>query len=72
MTDLDFEQTYLVTYRADEQLAKVSTVRFITLAATTTDVDDARSLTLDDLTEEFGVEVAARFVFVEARLEESE
>lgn len=62
------EQTYLVTYRADDQLAKVSTIRSITLAATTTDVDDARVLTWDDLTEEFGVEVAARFVFVDAKV----
>lgn len=62
------EQTYLVTYRADDQLAKVSTIRSITLAATTTDVDDARILTWDDLTEEFGVEVAAHFVFVDAKV----
>ncbi|MCG3772957.1 MAG: hypothetical protein JW384_04182 [Nitrosomonadaceae bacterium] len=66
MSDMDFEQTYLVTYRVDDQLAKVSTVRSITLAATTTDIDDARVLTLSDLVEEFGVEVAAHFVFVDA------
>jgi len=66
MSDMDFEQTYLVTYRVDDQLAKVSTVRSITLAATTTDVEDARVLTLSDLVEEFGVEVAAHFVFVDA------
>jgi hypothetical protein len=66
MSDMDFEQTYLVTYRADDRLAKVSTIRSITLAATTTDVDDARVLTLSDLVEEFGVEVAAHFVFVDA------
>ena len=68
MSDMDFEQTYLVTYRADDQLAKVSTIRSITLAATTTDVDDARVLTESDLTEEFGVEVAAHFVFVDAKV----
>ena len=62
------EQTYLVTYRADDQLAKVSTIRSITLAATTTDVDDARILTWNDLTEEFGVEVAVHFVFVDAKV----
>lgn len=66
MSDMDFEQTYLVTYRADDRLAKVSTIRSITLAATTTDVEDARVLTLSDLVEEFGVEVAAHFVFVDA------
>jgi len=66
MSDMDFEQTYLVTYRVDDQLSKVSTVRSITLAATTTDVEDARVLTLSDLVEEFGVEVAAHFVFVDA------
>jgi hypothetical protein len=60
------EKTYFVTYRADDQLAKVSTVRSITLAATTTDIEDARVLTLSDLVEEFGVEVAAHFVFVDA------
>jgi hypothetical protein len=69
MSDMDFEQTYLVTYRADDRLAKVSTIRSITLAATTTDVDDARVLTWDDLTEEFGVEVAAHFVFVDATVQ---
>ncbi len=69
MSDMDFEQTYLVTYRADDWLAKVSTIRSITLAATTTDVDDARVLTWDDLTEEFGVEVAAHFVFVDATVQ---
>jgi hypothetical protein len=68
MSDMDFEQTYLVTYRADDQLAKVSTIRSITLAATTTDVEDARVLTLSDLTEEFGVEVAVHFVFVDAKV----
>ena len=66
MNKLFSEKTYFVTYRADEHLAEVSTVRFITLAATTTDIDDARVLTLSDLTEEFGVEVAAHFVFVDA------
>jgi hypothetical protein len=66
MSDLFSEQTYLVTYRANDQLAKVSTIRSITLAATTTDIDDARILTLSDLVEEFGVEVAAHFVFVDA------
>ena len=68
MSDMDFEQTYLVTYRVDDQLAKVSTIRSITLAATTTDVEDARVLTLSDLTEEFGVEVAVHFVFVDAKV----
>ena len=68
MSDMDFEQTYLVTYRADDQLAKVSTIRSITLAATTTDVEDARVLALSDLTEEFGVEVAVHFVFVDAKV----
>ena len=68
MSDMDFEQTYLVTYRADDQLAKVSTIRSITLAATTTDVDDARVLTESDLVEEFGVEVAVHFVFVDAKV----
>lgn len=70
MSDMDFEQTYLVTYRVDDQLAKVSTIRSITLAATTTDVEDARVLTLSDLTEEFGVEVAVHFVFVDAKVSE--
>jgi hypothetical protein len=69
MSDFFSEQTYLVTYRANDQLAKVSTIRSITLAATTTDVDDARVLTWDDLTEEFGVEVAAHFVFVDATVQ---
>lgn len=68
MSDIDFDQTYLVTYRADDQLAKVSTIRSITLAATTTDVDDARVLTESDLVEEFGVEVAVHFVFVDAKV----
>ena len=68
MSDMDFEQTYLVTYRADDQLAKVSTIRSITLAATTTDVDDARVLTESELVEEFGVEVAVHFVFVDAKV----
>ena len=68
MSDMDFEQTYLVTYRVDDQLAKVSTIRSITLAATTTDVDDARVLTESDLVEEFGVEVAVHFVFVDAKV----
>ena len=68
MSDMDFEQTYLVTYRADDQLAKVSTIRSITLAATTTDVEDARVLTESDLVEEFGVEVAVHFVFVDAKV----
>lgn len=62
------EQTYLVTYRADDQLAKVSTIRSITLAATTTDVEDARVLAESDLVEEFGVEVAVHFVFVDAKV----
>ena len=66
MSKLFSEKTYFVTYRADDQLAGVSTIRSITLAATTTDIEDARVLTLSDLVEEFGVEVAAHFVFVDA------
>ncbi len=66
MSKLFSEKTYFVTYRADDQLAGVSTIRSITLAATTTDIEDARVLTLSDLVEEFGVEVATHFVFVDA------
>lgn len=63
MTDLP-EQTYLVTFRADEALSKVSTIREITVEATTTDPDDARVLAHSDLVEEFGLEVAHHYKFV--------
>lgn len=63
MTDLP-EQTYLITFRADEVLSKVSTIREITVEATTTDPDDARVLAYSDLVEEFGLEVARHYKFV--------
>lgn len=64
MSDIDFEQTYLVTFRAGKELATVSTIRSITLAATTTDEEDARFLAYSDLVEEFGPDVARHFEFV--------
>ena len=70
MSDLDFEQTYLVTFRASKMLAVASTIRSITLAATTTDELDARELAYSDLVEEFGAEVARYFEFVDARVTE--
>lgn len=70
MSDIEFEQTYLVTFRASDILAKASTIRSITLAATTTDELDARELAYSDLVEEFGVEVARYFEFVDARVGE--
>jgi len=70
MSDLDFEQTYLVTFRANKTLATISTIRSITLAATTTDELDARELAYGDLSDEFGVEVARHFDFVDARVAE--
>lgn len=63
MTDFP-EQTYLITFRADEALNKVSTIREITVAATTTDPDDAKVLAYQDLVEEFGVEIAVHYKFV--------
>lgn len=70
MSELDFEQTYLVTFRADKTLAAATTIRSITLAATTTDELDARELAYSDLAEEFGVEVARHFEFVDAKVGE--
>lgn len=67
MSDLEFLTTYLVTFEADEHLRKVSNLRHLTLAATTTDPEDAQVLAYGDLTDEFGVEVAAHFVFIHAR-----
>jgi len=69
MSDLDFEQTYLVTFRANKTLAAASTVRSITLAATTTDGEDAQVLAYGDLVEEFGAEVAGCFDFVGVSVE---
>ena len=69
MTDVEFVSTYLVTFQADEYLRKISNLRQLTLAATTTDPDDARVLAYDDLTEEFGVEVAKHFTFISAAVE---
>ena len=63
MTDFP-EQTYLITFRADEALSKVSTIREITVVATTTDPDDARVLAYQDLVDEFGLEVARHYKFV--------
>lgn len=70
MSDLDFEQTYLVTFRANKALAAASTIRSITLAATTTDELDARELAYCDLIDEFGAEVARYFEFVDAKVAE--
>jgi len=58
------ERTYLVTYRPDKHLVSATTIRSITLAATTTDPDDANVLTYGDLIEEFGLEVARHFELV--------
>jgi len=69
MSDLDFEQTYLVTFRANKSLAAASTIRSITLAATTTDEEDAQFLAYSDLIEEFGAEVARCFDFVGVSVE---
>lgn len=69
MSDLDFEQTYLVTFRANKALAAASTIRSITLAATTTDEGDAQVLAYGDLVEEFGYEVARYFDFVGVSVE---
>ena len=69
MSDLDFEQTYLVTFRANKTLAAASTIRSITLAATTTDEEDAQVLAYGDLIEEFGAEVARYFDFVGVSVE---
>lgn len=66
----EFEQTYLVTFRASKELAAASTIRSITLAATTDDELDARELAYSDLIEEFGVEVARYFEFVDAKVAE--
>lgn len=63
MTDLP-EQTYLITFRADDELRKVSTIREITVAATTTDPDDARFLAYHDLVDEFGSVAASHYEFV--------
>lgn len=70
MSDLDFEQTYLVTFQANKALAVASTIRSITLAATTTDEEDAQFLAYSDLIEEFGAEIARYFDFVDARVAE--
>jgi len=69
MSELFFEQTYLVTFRANKSLAAASTIRSITLAATTTDEDDAQFLAYSDLIEEFGPEVARCFDFVGVSVE---
>jgi len=69
VSDLDFEQTYLVTFRANKTLAAASTIRSITLAATTTDEEDAQVLAYGDLIEEFGAEVARYFDFVGVSVE---
>lgn len=69
MSEPDFEQTYLVTFRANKTLAAASTIRSITLAATTTDEEDAQVLAYGDLIEEFGAEVARYFDFVGVSVE---
>jgi len=69
VSDLDFEQTYLVTFRANKTLAAASTIRSITLAATTTDEEDAQVLAYGDLIEEFGAEVARYFDFAGVSVE---
>lgn len=69
MSDIEFEETYLVTFRPDEFLKSASNIRSITLAATTTDPEDARVLAWGDLTDEFGVEVSKHFIFVSATVE---
>lgn len=66
MSEVDTERTYLVTFRADTELSRASTIRFITLAATTTDAEDARVLALSDIAEEFGIAVSKHFIFVGA------
>lgn len=71
MSDPEFVITYLVTFEPDQYLRSVSNVRSITLAATTTDTEDAYVLAYEDLVGEFGVEVAAHFVWVKT-IEEME
>jgi len=63
------EETYLVTYRPNKYLSSATTIRSITLAATTTDPDDANVLTFGDLIEEFGLEVARHFELVAVAVE---
>lgn len=66
MSDIEFVTTYFVTFEADEYLVQVSNLRQITLAATTTDPEDAQVLAYSDLADEFGVEVAKHLRFIRA------
>jgi hypothetical protein len=76
MTDIDddptilYERTYFVTFRANKKLETMSNIRSITLAATTTDAEDAQALAYSDLVEEFGYEVAAYFNHVTTEVRE--
>lgn len=72
MSDLDFVQTWHITFTANPDLQKVSTIRSITLAATSTDIEDAVVLAYSDLAEEFGVEIAKCFTVSDKREDESD
>lgn len=54
------DQTYLVTFRGTDELAKVSNISTITFVATTDHPEDAHALAWEDLKEDLG-ELAKHF-----------